>query len=293
MTITTVGGPAGWLGGELADSPVWRYRLDARRRAELLAAVEQPGFPLPTLGPVLRDIARDVFDGRGFALIEGVPVAELSEHDREVAAAGLGGYLGSVVPQGDRAVVHVRDTGTDPAAPTSRGAEHRGRLGYHADPTDAVALLCVRAAHSGGLSSIVSAVAVHDELVRTRPDLAEVLYRPWWRDDRAGKAYQRPVYERAPDGRWLASYGPDYILSAQRIPGVPPLQPDQLAAMAELDRLNDDPRFALTMALRPGDVQILDNHVVLHSRGEYTDHAQPHRRRDLIRVWLAQAGRQM
>jgi alpha-ketoglutarate-dependent taurine dioxygenase len=56
--------------------------------------------------------------------------------------------------------------------------------------------------------------------------------------------------------------------------------------MAELDRLNADPRFALTMDLQPGDMQFLNNHVTMHSRTEYQDHPDPARRRDLIRVWL-------
>ncbi len=284
--ITEVGGAAGWLGGSLARSSVWRYTLDARQRAELSAAVDLPGFPLPALGPLLGDIAREVLRGRGLALIEGVPVAELSEQGSEVVAVGIGRYFGSVVPQGVASVVHVRDQGVDPAASDSRSHEHHGGLGYHSDPTDVVALLCVRSAKSGGSSSVVSSVAVHDEVVRSRPELAEVLYQPWWRDRRDGTGYQEPVYLRLPDGRLRASYGPDYIVSAQRIPGVPPLRPDQVAAMAELDRLHEAPRFALTMDLRPGDMQFLNNHVVLHGRTQYEDFADPLLRRDLIRVWL-------
>jgi hypothetical protein len=88
------------------------------------------------------------------------------------------------------------------AAPTSRSYQHSGRLGYHSDPTDVVALLCVRPARSGGLSTIVSSVAVHNEIVRSRPDLAEVLYQPWWRDARTGHTfYLKPVYTRS-GTRW-------------------------------------------------------------------------------------------
>ncbi|MGC4985982.1 TauD/TfdA family dioxygenase [Streptomyces sp. DT193] len=79
-------------------------------------------------------------------------------------------------------VQHVRDVGVDPAGSTSRSYQHSGQLGYHADPNDVVALLCIRSAQSGGLSCIVSSVAVHNEIVRTRPDLATVLYELWWRD---------------------------------------------------------------------------------------------------------------
>jgi hypothetical protein len=61
-------------------------------------------------------------------------------------------------------------------APLCDRYQHNQRLGFHADPTDIVALLCIRPAKSGGLSSIVSGVAVHNEIVRSRPDLAQVLY---------------------------------------------------------------------------------------------------------------------
>jgi alpha-ketoglutarate-dependent taurine dioxygenase len=50
--------------------------------------------------------------------------------------------------------------------------------------------------------------------------------------------------------------------------------------------MNSDPRFSVTMDLRPGDMQFLNNHVVLHSRTAYEDHPEPQRRRDLIRLWL-------
>jgi alpha-ketoglutarate-dependent taurine dioxygenase len=67
---------------------------------------------------------------------------------------------------------------------------------------------------------------------------------------------------------------------------VPPLSPAQLEAMAVLDQLNSDPRFSVTMDLRPGDMQFLNNHIILHSRTAYEDHPEPERRRDLIRLWL-------
>jgi len=56
--------------------------------------------------------------------------------------------------------------------------------------------------------------------------------------------------------------------------------------MAALDRLNDDPRFSLSMDLRPGDMQFLNNHVILHGRTADEDYREPQRRRDLIRLWL-------
>jgi hypothetical protein len=257
-----------------------------------LGEVSSRVFPLPTLGPALARLAAAVTDGRGFALVTGAPVAGLTEHRCDILALGLASHVGTVVPQGPQRVpvLHVRDEGADPAHPTTRSYQHRQRLGFHADPTDVVALLCVRPARSGGLSTIVSSVAVHNEIVRTRPDLADVLYQPWWHDRRTGDGpesfHQQPIYARDDAGGLVAHYGPDYIRSAQRGAHVPPLSPAQVEAMAALDRITHDPRFTLTMDLRAGDLQFLNNRVVLHSRTAYEDHPDPALRRDLIRLWL-------
>jgi hypothetical protein len=273
----------------LSEAQQDEVRAAARLAAGMpLAELTPESFPLPTAGAMLRRLAREVTDGAGFALLHGVPV----DDDPDLICAGVGSYAGRIVPQGAGhvPVQHVRDQGADPRVPTTLSYQHSGALGYHADPADIVALLCIRPAKSGGLSSIVRSAAVHDELARTRPDLTQVLYQPWWRDMRTGDGpdsfRQSPVYARDDRGRLSVSYGPDYIRSAQRGAHVPPLSPAQLEAMAVLDQLNSDPRFSLTMDLRPGDMQFLNNHVILHSRTAYEDHPEPERRRDLIRLWL-------
>ncbi len=264
-------------------------RTAARRAAGLsLTEVTPDSFPLPTAGAALRRLAHEVTDGAGYALLHGVPV----DDDPDLICAGVGSYAGTIVPQGAERVPvqHVSDQGADPRVPTTRSYQHSGALGYHADPTDIVALLCIRPAKSGGLSTIVRSAAVHDELARTRPDLTRVLYQPWWRDLRTGDGPDSfrpsPVYARDGRGRLSVSYGPDYIRAAQRGAHVPPLSAAQLEAMAVLDQLNSDPRFSVTMDLRPGDMQFLNNRIILHSRTAYEDYPEPERRRDLIRLWL-------
>jgi hypothetical protein len=303
--ITQVRSTADWRGDQLADDLGWRLPLSDAHRAEILAAlasaqaagvrldeVSREVFPLPTLGPLLQQLADDVAHGRGFALVQGVPVDGLTEQQRALVAVGIAGHVGDPVSQGPEKVpvVHVRDEGADPAQSTTRSYQHSQRLGFHADPTDVVALLCLRPARSGGLSTIVSSIAVHNTLVQTHPDLARLLYQPWWFDRRTGddpdSFYQQPVYAVGADGHLSTRYGPDYMRSAQRGAHVPPLSAEQLQALETLDQLNNDPRFLLTMDLRPGDLQFLNNHVILHSRTAYKDHPEPERRRHLIRLWL-------
>lgn len=271
--ITEHPSPADWRADDLTTDDSWRFSLQ-----------EQDS--------TLSAIAAELTHGRGVALLQGLPLDNLTDE----LAVTICGRLGRVVPQpGGRLTVHVRDQGADPRAPTTRSYQHNAELGFHSDPTEAVALLCVRPALSGGLSTVISAVAVHNAMVRDHPDLAEVLYQPWWRDLRRGDdpdGYAAsPVYAVDEEGRLRGDYGADYIRSAQRSQHVPRLTDAQRAAMAAMDRLTTDPSLALTMELKPGDMQFLNNRVIWHSRTAYRDHDDPALRRDLIRIWLDDVGR--
>lgn len=54
-------------------------------------------FPLPTLGPVLEAVREEVVNGRGFALIRGVPVERYSRQEVMIAYWGIGRYWGKAV----------------------------------------------------------------------------------------------------------------------------------------------------------------------------------------------------
>ncbi|WP_354125180.1 TauD/TfdA family dioxygenase [Bradyrhizobium sp. LA6.10] len=43
------------------------------------------------------------------------------------------------------------------------------------------------------------------------------------------------------------------------------------------------------MTFAKGDIQFLNNHVILHSRTEYEDYPELERRRHLLRLWVASA----
>jgi hypothetical protein len=44
------------------------------------------------------------------------------------------------------------------------------------------------------------------------------------------------------------------------------------------------------MDLEPGDIQLLSNHTVIHSRTDYVDYAEPDRKRHLLRLWITLRG---
>ena len=55
-----------------------------------------------------------------------------------------------------------------------------------------------------------------------------------------------------------------------------------------LGRLN--PAFHLEMRLEPGELNLLKNNTALHARTEFEDHAEPARKRHLLRLWLTAHG---
>jgi hypothetical protein len=299
-------GPAVWTSEEMRARSDWKLELDDAQVAELnaaLEAVDRPGveltdvtlddFRLPTLAGVFAAVVDELMDGRGFVLVRGVPLDSLNEHQAELMAWGIGLHIGIPLRQGAGAnlLMHVRDQGVDPQSVLARGYQHRAHLEYHTDTPDVVSLLCVRPAMEGGVSTIVSSVAVHNEIVRLRPDLAELMYEPWWHDRRRGDGpdsfFQCPIYATNDDAKLFAYYGPDYVRSAPRGEHVPDLTAAQVEAMELLENLNNDPRFVLDMSFRAGDVQFLNNYVIMHGRTEYLDYPDaPERKRDLIRMWL-------
>jgi alpha-ketoglutarate-dependent taurine dioxygenase len=82
-------------------------------------------------------------------------------------------------------------------------------------------------------------------------------------------------------------YGRSYIESAQRGPQTGTLSAAQVEALDLVDELANAADFFLPMDLRPGDVQFLDNRVVMHARTDFEDWPEPERKRDMVRLWLS------
>lgn len=307
-SLAPIDGDAVWYGREMATRDDWIHELRDSEVSELEAAivgvrsrgreiidVGREDFPLPTLGPVLSAIRHELIDGRGFALIRGIPVARWTREDIGLAFWGMGRYLGQAIMQNRKGHVlgHVTDIGVDPANPRFRGYQSAANLIPHTDiASDLVALLCLRPAKSGGLSMIASSSAIHNEILRQRPDLAQCLCEPFHVDRReevpAGKQpfYQLPVFNHHA-GRMTACYIRRFVESAQRFDAVPRLSDAQVEAMDLIDTLAKSDDIRLDMDFRPGDIQIVNNLITFHARTAYEDWPEAERKRHLLRLWLA------
>jgi hypothetical protein len=302
-----VEGPSAWYGPEMASrSDEWMYQLGEKDLNELRVAVSairdsgtsilgitKEEFPLQTFGPTLLDIRDEVVNGRGFALIRGLGVQDLTTEESAIAYFLVGSYFGWPIPQNANGHIlgHVRDIGLDPSNPTHRIYGTTARHLYHTDSCDIVGLLCLQKAKEGGLSTIASSVTVYNEMVTSRPDLVQILTEPFYTDRKGeipqgkGPHYQMPIFN--PFGGLLTTtYNRDFITAAQRFDDVPRLSDKQIEAMDMIDELAGSDRIRLDMDFRPGDMQFIHNHQVLHSRTSYEDYPEPERKRHLLRLWL-------
>jgi hypothetical protein len=299
--------PAAWRGADLRDDDAWRIRLSETDVAELDAAlacvrrsdramadVRAEDFPLPTLARRIEAWRRELADGRGFLLVGGLPVARWGEADAAMVFWCLGLHLGRPGAQNGAGDLlgHVTDMAEEASDPFVRRYRTAGNIAYHCDLADVVGLLCLRAAKSGGASRIVSSVAVYNELLARRPDLVERLYEPFLLDSReerssGGAAYYPIPPCRHSGGRLRTFYHSDYFRSVVRHPDVAPFTAEELALLDLYEEIASSPSLYLDMELRPGDVQLVSNHVILHARTAYEDHEATGHKRHLLRLWLS------
>lgn len=285
-----------WI-AHLSQIEVAEVERAAKRLAESsndLTSISCEDFPLPTLGPRLRQLLEEVLSGRGFVLIKTLPVNRWTQREAAVAFLGIGVHLGNLRMQNaaGHLLGHVKDLGRSSDDPNTRIYQTRERQTHHTDSCDVVGLLCLRAAKSGGLSSLVSSTTIFNEMRRRRPDLLSVLLDRIETDRRGEVPEAASPYFSIPVFNWheglvSAIYQRQYIESARRFPGVAPLSSEQIEALDLFDQLANDPKLNLMMDLEPGDVQLVHNHTILHDRTAFEDFPEPERKRHLLRLWLA------
>lgn len=296
-----------WTADEVADPAQWTEHLSTDEIAELEAAmavaraksddfleIGKADFPLPTLGPRLKAIERELMEGRGFVRIRGLPRERWSNDDMCLAYWGIGAHLGRPWPQNAKGHLlgDVTDHGKAPGDPTARGNE-LGQIGldYHCDGSDLVGLLCLQTGVSGGLSAVCNSAALHNRLVRERPDLAAELYKPQPFDHRGEQPPGKPGWYLMPvftehGGRLFIRLIAPYILASQRHPDAPRLTDRAREALAWMTQEAEGGRYAVRMDFQPGDMQFINNYHVLHGRTPYEDDRAAGKVRHLKRLWL-------
>lgn len=303
-------GPAVWTTQNMVEDTSWIIPFEADEVTELEQAVSvamssgkqlyafgRDDFDLPKLGSRLAQCAHDIEYGRGVALWRGLDVSSYDEQELKVLYWGIGVHLGLPIHQNAKGemIGHVRDSGQDYMSKNVRGYTTQARLAPHCDSSDIVTLLCVHPSKSGGESLVASSGAIYNRLLEEYPDYLELLFSGFHFDLRGEGATDDPdevTFAKVPVfsdyKNWLSCrYNQKTIVDGQRKAGEP-LAGLALKAIEKVGDLAMSDGIRYDMVFQQGDIQILNNHAVLHSRTAFEDWPEPERKRNLMRMWINQ-----
>ena len=232
--------------------------------------------------------------GKGISIVRGLPREDLSQDEFRLLSWAIGLKAGVARPQGlaSQYISAVQDAGTDYRAANGRGYSSNAELDFHVDVADLTILTCYNKAKSGGQSMISSGVTAHNYLTKERPDLAEIAYQHFYFSRQEEQApdekpvYSLPLFE-VESGNLFCNWNRNRVQSAQNIEGVPELSKLQKETMDFLDEILTRPELMYTMYLEPGDMQIINNYRMFHSRTGYLDYENDLKKRCLYRLWLS------
>jgi len=301
--------PSAWKASDFKGAYDHAYDLTPRRLAAFdraLAAIRAAGltlngvarehFELPEIADELAALREAVVNGRGFVVIRGFPIDRYAPDDIELIYWGLGTHFGIGQSQsvlGDR-LGHVVDmTRSDPHA---RAYRNKQTLTLHTDLCDIVAMLSLQTSASGGVSLFASALAVHNEILKSRPEHLPFLYRgaPYHRrgEEMPGQLpwtpHDVPVLSHR-QGIVSCRYVREYLLPGAEAAGRP-LTPAQIAALDCFDAIANRDDVCLRFIIEPGTAIFFNNWTVLHGRTAFEDGDDPKHRRHLLRLWLEVPG---
>jgi hypothetical protein len=305
-TARDFSGPSDWL---QSFSEETRHELKsaiahARQRRAEASLLQREDFPLPSFASTAAEILGRLRDGCGFVVVRGLALDDYTEDEVRLLYAGLGTHLGRILPQnlrGDR-LYSVRDEGIRVEAEYGktgvRFSKSNAAFEFHTDSPsrvagntpDAIGLLVLRTAKTGGESALVSGYALHNILREERPDVLRRLHQPFWVDRRAelppGEDPVLPVPIFTFDGRLTVRYLRFYITKGHEWKREPLTSAD-VEALDVFEQVMLRPGVAVKVPAERGDLQLVSNTFLLHSRTSYEDDAAPELKRHYLRLWLA------
>lgn len=296
--------PSAWKGKDLRKEQSWKETLSAADIEEIekaLVGIKKLGknfadytkedFQIPRLAKKIEGWRKEILNGYGLKVIKGVPVYKWTVADSEIFFWILGLYLGTpgVQDNDGQFLGHVKDTSKVGVANQQRLYKTAKQIKYHCDAADVVGLLCINKAKEGGESLLASSITIYNEILRLRPDLIDLLYKPLYLDtfnSGGTNSIQVPPC-RFFNGKLKTFYHSDYFRSVRQYSNVPAFTKAEEELLNLYDEIALDPNIYLDMDLEPGDIQLISNHTTIHARTDYIDFEEEHKKRHLLRLWLS------
>lgn len=303
--------PCAWYGKDFENDESWIWPIQPEHVAEIDAAlrhskakglaeqqVTTEDFPIPGFAEVLRELIDELEYGRGFVLMRGFPVDRYSYEDLRRIYWGIGAHMGTAQSQNIKGelIQEITDHGFDYSKSEHRGSMTSAELRPHCDIMDLVGLFCLRKSKSGGASAIRSSMTIYNEILDKHPEYLGPLHRGFHfeLDGKGPTGDPNEVTHLIPVYSWhegyLACRFNQKAIEGGMVKAGKPLQGLAQDAVDFVGRTAERPDVVMHMKFEPGDIQWLNNYVILHSRTQFEDYDEPDRKRLLLRLWLNHPG---
>ena len=293
--------PSAWEIEDLRSTNDWCFEIDQADRKQITTSIKSvfdkdrdlfdyspDEFDLGSSWEIIERALLEAHHQKGLSIVRGLPREDLNHEEFRLLSWAIGLKAGVARPQGlaSQYISAVQDAGTDYRAANGRGYSSNAELDFHVDVADLTILTCYNKAKSGGQSMISSGVTAHNYLIKERPDLAEIAYQHFYFSRQEEQApdekpfYSLPLFEEE-KGNLFCNWNRNRVQSAQNIEGIPELSKLQKETMDFLDEILTRPELMYTMYLEPGDMQIINNYRMFHSRTGYLDYENDLKKRCL------------
>jgi alpha-ketoglutarate-dependent taurine dioxygenase len=300
MLLEAIPPPRGWTAYTAGVREDWTLTLSPDLIAEFAVGegdtLDAPGGLIERWAGAFEPALVELNDGRGFVLLDRVPIESLSPVEARRVYWRVGQSLGQPIVQNVEGTLlyDVKDTGQD-VGEGARFSVTNAESSFHTDaaffdrPPEFVGLLSLQSAQSGGESQLVSCYSLHNALADEAIEQLDTLYQVFSFDRRGQFLPGEPELMVAPVFGWDGSeldtrYLHYYITEGHR--AADPLTPAQTAALDKVLDIVTRPEFRVTFSLQPGQMLFTNNHWILHNRTAFEDHPEPEKRRHYIRLWL-------
>ncbi|EAQ93631.1 hypothetical protein CHGG_01866 [Chaetomium globosum CBS 148.51] len=291
-----------WTGSDFNKTSDHILNLSGTHLAEIRAAlgsykslgqdgdlVEPTNFPLPTLGPKLKELSGDIHNGRGFCVIRGLNPASYTVEDLTLVYLGVQSYIAEQRGRQDKCgnmLVHIVADNS-----TKQAAEH------HRHSTKAITFHNEKLAMSSAGDSVAPPqyIVVHHcsatpmkRLAATRPDVIRTLSRSDW-------PFAMPRFQCRPvifyrDSKLVMNFGRAALLGSDAHPRpqhLPSLTARQIEALDAIEAIAQATQ--LEIQTQAGDMHFINNLAILHRREGFANGQARTEKRHLVRMRLRSA----
>ena len=303
--------PCVWNVSNFKDENEWTYTFSKKEIFELEEAAKKiintnlaptsfskSDFILDSLTKVLNEQLDILQKGRGFIRLRGLDVKKYDSLTIQTIYWGICSYLGVGIPQNSKGELMsgVKDYGDkiisdNPYRDGIRLHRTTAKIDAHTDSCDHVALLCLQRAKQGGESGVISALSIYNEILKNKPEYLDTLCKGFYIDligkgksEKELSSHPIPVFSYY-GGKMCSRFNKSQIeLGAEKKSGSLDSLSKEAVEYVQFLTVQED--FHLKMMLEEGDIQVLNNRVIYHTRTKVLDHEDPSKKRLLYRVWL-------